>query len=91
MLFYFYFFSLVNLTSALKALVLFLDYNVRMLCDFNTFLHIIYDYMVTFTLFVYLFNPNTKYRDIYRIPQISQKYRDMNFCSYRPALVCVSE
>ncbi len=34
---------------------------------------------------LYLFNPNTKYRDIYRIPQISQKI-DMNFCSYRPAL-----
>ncbi len=23
--------------------------------------------------FIYLFNPNTKYRDMYRIPQISQK------------------
>ncbi len=37
------------------------------------FLLIIYAYMVILTLLVYLFNPNTKYRDIYRIPQISQK------------------
>ncbi len=37
------------------------------------FMLIIYAYMVTLTLLVYLFNPNTKYRDIYRIPQISQK------------------
>ncbi len=36
--------------------------------------------------FIYLFNPNTKYRDMYRIPQISPKYRDMNLCSYCPAL-----
>ncbi len=59
-------FSLVNVTSVLKALFLLLDYNVRMICDFNTFLHILYAYLVTFTLFVYLFNKNTKYRDIYR-------------------------
>ncbi len=58
MLFLLSFFCLVNLISALKALFLFLDYNVRMLPDFNPFLHIIYAYMVTFTLFVYLFNPN---------------------------------
>ncbi len=30
--------------------------------------------MLTFT---YLFNPNTKYQDIYRILQISPKYRDI--------------
>ncbi len=56
-----------------------------MLCDFNTFLHIIYAYMVTYTLFVYLFNPNTKYRDIYRIPQISQKITRYEFLLISPS------
>ncbi len=51
--FTFIFLFLVNLTSALKALFLFLDYNVRMLCDFNSFLYIIYAYMVTFTYFLF--------------------------------------
>ncbi len=37
--------------------------------------------------FIYLFDPNPKYRDMYRILRISQKYRGMNFCSYCPALL----
>ncbi len=28
---------------------------------------------------IYLFNPNTKYRDMYRIPQISQKIQRYEF------------
>ncbi len=37
--------------------------------------------------FIYLFNPNTKYQDMYHIPQISQKDRDLHFCSYCPVLL----
>ncbi len=44
---------------------------------FNLSLHIIYAYMVTFTLFVCLIkilkNHTTKYRDIHHLPQIGQK------------------
>ncbi len=36
---------------------------------FKKKLHIIYAYIH----FIYVFNPNTKYIDLYRIPQISQK------------------
>ncbi len=40
--------------------------------------------MPTWLHSLYLFNPNTKYQDMYRIPHKSaKKYRDMNFC---PAL-----
>ncbi len=61
-----------------------------MLRDFNNFLHIIYAYMVTFTLFVYLFNPN-KNTEIYTVHRKSaKKYRDVNFCSYCPALLSTS-
>ncbi len=59
-------FSLVNLTSALKALFLFLDYNVRMLCDFNPFLHMIYTYgSIHFICLIQI----KKYRDIYTANQ----------------------
>ncbi len=71
-----YIFSLVNATSALKALFLFLVCNVTMLeCNviLTLFLHIICAYMVTFTLFVCLFNPNTKFRDMHTIYRKSAK------------------
>ncbi len=44
----------IKFNFALKALFLFLDRNVRILYDFNYFLHIIYAYMITFTLFICL-------------------------------------
>ncbi len=80
MLFFTLIFSLINVTSALK--VLFLDYNVRMLCEFNPFLLIIYAYMVKFTLFICLLQiENT---DMYRIPQIIQKILRYEFLLISP-------
>ncbi len=35
--------------------------------------------------FIYLFNPNTKYRDMYRIPQISQKILRYEFLLILPS------
>ncbi len=73
-------FSLVHLTSALKALFLFLDCGVTMLeCNviLTLFLHII--------CLLYLFNPNLKYGDIYRIPQISQKIQRYEFVLISPS------
>ncbi len=36
--------------------------------------------------FIYLFNPNTKYRDMYRILQISQKIQRYEFLLILPSL-----
>ncbi len=44
-----------------------------------TFLHIIYICLHGYIHFIYLFNKNTKYRDMYRIPQISQKIQRYEF------------
>ncbi len=35
--------------------------------------------------FIYLFNPNPKYRDMYRIPQISQKIQIYEFLLILPS------
>ncbi len=47
---------------------------------FEPFLHNIYAYMVAFT--VYLFNPNAKYRDMYRILQVSQKNTEIGIFAH---------
>ncbi len=59
MLFFTLIFSLINVSSALKAL--FLDYNVRMLCEFNPFFahNICLHGKIHF---IYLFTPNREYR-----------------------------
>ncbi len=35
--------------------------------------------------FIYLFNPNTKYKDMYHIPQISQKIQTSEFLLILPS------
>ncbi len=40
---------------------------------------VVYIYMVTFTLFVYLFNPNTKYRDIHMVSCKSAKKQTQRY------------
>ncbi len=85
-------FSLIFLFSkfsfALKALFLFLDCNVTMLeCNVMSTLFAHYIWLHGYINFIYLFDLNTKYRDMYCIPQISQKYWEKNSCSYCPALL----
>ncbi len=85
--FFSFIFSLVNVTSALKTLFLFLDYNVRMVCVFNPFCTY---YMPTWlhTLFFFYIFFLSKYKILRYIPKIIQKkYRDIIFCSYHRALL----
>ncbi len=73
---------------ALKALFLSLDRNVTMLeCNAISTLFAQYICLHGYIHFIYLFNPNTKYRDMYRIPQISQKIPRYEFMLILPALL----
>ncbi len=83
MLFFTLIFSVIIVSSALKAL--FLDYNVRMLCEFNPFFahKICLHGKIHFICLIQI--ENTEICTAYR--KSAKKYRDMIFYSYRPALV----
>ncbi len=81
-----FFFLVSTFNLALKALFLFLDRNVTML-ECNVILTLFAHYICLHgdIRFIYLFNPNTKYRDMYRIPQISQKIQRYEFLLISPS------
>ncbi len=79
-----FFFSTFNF--ALKALFLFLDRKVTMLeCNVIVTLFANYICLHGYIHFIYLFNPNTKCRDMYVYCKSAKKYRDINVLLILPS------